>query len=46
MFIILTIWNIIDPPPLGGFGEILAELMIFPKGLCPKGNYIITEGNI
>ena len=29
----------------GGFGEILPEVMIFPEGLCPKGN-IITEGNI
>jgi hypothetical protein len=32
-------------PPLGGFGEILPEVMIFPEGLCPEGN-IITEGNI
>jgi hypothetical protein len=32
-------------PPLGGFGGILPEVMIFSEGLSPKEN-IITEGNI
>ena len=32
-------------PPLGGFGEILPSVMIFPSGQSPSGN-IITSGNI
>ena len=36
-------------PPLGGFGEIFPEVMIFPEGFSPRekpsGN-IITSGNI
>ena len=32
-------------PPLGGFGEILPEVMKYREGLCTKG-IIITEGNI
>ena len=37
-------------PPLGGFGGILPEVMIFSsddifQGLCPEEN-IITSGNI
>jgi hypothetical protein len=31
-------------PPLGGFGVIFPEMMIFSEGLCPEEN--ITEGNI
>ena len=32
-------------PPLGGFGEILPSVMIFPSGQSPSGN-IITSCNI
>jgi hypothetical protein len=32
-------------PPLGGFGEILPSVMIFPSGQSASGN-IITSGNI
>ena len=31
--------------PLGGFGEILPSVLIFPSGQSPSGN-IITSGNI
>jgi hypothetical protein len=41
---ILVIIIYIDPP-LGGFGVIFPEVMIFSEGLCPEEN-IITEGNI
>ena len=32
-------------PLLGGFGEILPSVLIFPSGQSPSGN-IITSGNI
>jgi hypothetical protein len=32
-------------PPLGGFGEILSSVLIFPSGQSPSGN-IITSGYI
>jgi hypothetical protein len=34
-----------NPPPFGGFGEILPSVMIFPLVQNPSGN-IITSGNI
>jgi hypothetical protein len=30
-------------PPLGGFAEILPEVMIFPEGLCPKGLLFVND---